>query len=548
MRRRISLRKIGEAIDDFCDKVESSMDVRGQLLVKMFSFVSIALIVVTILSFLTVTKFSSQLGKSFRGPLACGFLASCCFFGALELLERRRSGRYPFAPGGSGPLRWWASSSTPARGPRAVGASPTANMQSLGRLPEFPERQLGYQVEHFALHKVVGEGAWGKVCLASPRFDLPGVGAGRGYCAIKMMKRADLDEHEMTERARTEREIMEGLPAHPFVIRLYAAFEDAERLYFAMEYCLGGDLFYHLDLRKSFPEPTVRFYCAQLALALGHLHAHGVCYRDLKTENLMLDARGYLKVIDFGLSKPGVHSATAGAKTVCGTPSYLAPETLMRKGYGHAADWWALGILAFELRVGLPPWHEEADDKRRLFRHICLEPVKLPLEVDVSLTFRTFLAAILKKNPAQRLGARGAAEVQAHKLFAGVPWDRLRAAALPAPITPKLDPLDLTCNFPEEFTRIPVRSEDRVSTPGGSMVLNGEVVENMFRDKLANLQESRRNSEVFKSDNSLLKSTFNLSFQDSDRAPSPPPPTRQSTTTGHGGGGGGAEADAAAGG
>ncbi|CAM9989921.1 unnamed protein product, partial [Heterosigma akashiwo] len=92
-------------------------------------------------------------------------------------------------------------------------------------------------------------------------------------------------------------------------------------------------------------------------------------------------------VIDFGLSKPGVHSATAGAKTVCGTPSYLAPETLMRKGYGHAADWWALGILAFELRVGLPPWHEEADDKRRLFRHICLEPVKLPLEVDVSLTF-----------------------------------------------------------------------------------------------------------------------------------------------------------------
>lgn len=155
---------------------------------------------------------------------------------------------------------------------------------------------------------------------------------------------------------------------HPFIARMHSAFQDHSTLFFVLDYCAGGELFFHLSRLKCFTEPMARFYAAEITLAIDHIHGLNVVYRDLKPENILLGQDGHVKLVDFGLAKENVCNYDQGANSFCGTYEYLAPEVLARKGHGKAVDWWNLGMVLFEMLTGLPPWYTK--EQKVLFQVI----------------------------------------------------------------------------------------------------------------------------------------------------------------------------------
>lgn len=187
-------------------------------------------------------------------------------------------------------------------------------------------------------------------------------------------------------------------------------------------------------------------------------------YRDLKPENILLDGEGHVKLVDFGLAKEGVEDAAMGASSLCGTPEYLSPEVLDRQGHGTAVDWWNLGMVAYEMLTGLPPWY--TTNREKLFQAIRSAPLKFPMSVN--RTAALFIQALLNRNPLQRLGANGGAEVRAHPFFATIDWDALYNRQISPPFNPTRNQaggaID-TSNFEKEFTNM------AISMDGSSGVL-----------------------------------------------------------------------------
>ena len=198
--------------------------------------------------------------------------------------------------------------------------------------------------------------------------------------------------------------------------QLRFAFQNDEKLYLVTDYYAGGSLFYHLRKSRGFAEPRARMYSAELLLALAHLHEHGIIYRDLKLENVLMDHHGHIALTDFGLAKDQVTSYVSGAKSFCGTPEYLAPEIIHRKGHGKAVDWWSLGMLIYELLTGLPPWYTK--NRLHLFEDICWAPLRFPRHV--SDPARSLIRGMLCRDPALRFRA---AQCKAHPFYADVDWE-----------------------------------------------------------------------------------------------------------------------------
>ena len=204
-------------------------------------------------------------------------------------------------------------------------------------------RRVG--LREFVLLKVVGKGSFGKVMQVRKR------DTGRIY-AMKVLQKANIIRRNQVEHTRTERNVLSRI-MHPFIVGLNFAFQTEDKLYFVLDYCAGGELFFHLGREGKFDEPRSRFYAAQIVLALEHLHKMSVIYRDLKPENVLLDHRGNVRITDFGLSKENVEAVDSGAHSFCGTPEYLAPEVLNRSGHGRAVDWWSENARACS-REGAP--------------------------------------------------------------------------------------------------------------------------------------------------------------------------------------------------
>ncbi|VDP11444.1 unnamed protein product [Soboliphyme baturini] len=200
----------------------------------------------------------------------------------------------------------------------------------------------------FELLKVLGQGSFGKVFLVRK---IIGKDAGVLY-AMKVLKKATLKVRDRL-RTKMERNILAQIN-HPFIVKLHYAFQTEGKLYLILDFLRGGDLFTRLSKEVMFTEEDVKFYLAELALALDHLHSLGIIYRDLKPENILLDEEGHIALTDFGLCKEALIDQKA--YSFCGTVEYMAPEIINRRGHSTAADWWSFGVLMFEMLTGVLPF------------------------------------------------------------------------------------------------------------------------------------------------------------------------------------------------
>lgn len=311
-------------------------------------------------------------------------------------------------------------------------------------IPTNPPRKI--TADDFEPIRVLGKGAYGTVILVEQR------STGRLY-AQKVFKKASLVIHrKLVEQTKTERQILEMVNKHPFVVKLFYAFQDKERLYLILEYGMGGELFHHLETERMFAEPKAAFYLAEMVLALSHLHDDlGIIYRDLKPENILLDNDGHLLLTDFGLSK--VAAEDASAKSFLGTVEYMAPEVIKGEKYGKSVDWWALGALAYDMMVGNSPF--QGSNNRKIQDNILKQKVAMPYFL--SADAKDLMTRLLKKDPKKRLGSnmpKDLATIKGHRFFRHIDWKKLAAREMEPPILPMITDPALAENFSDEFRKM----------------------------------------------------------------------------------------------
>ena len=293
--------------------------------------------------------------------------------------------------------------------------------------------------------RCLGKGSYGTVILVKHE------ASGRLY-AQKQFRKASLTmRKQLVEQTKTERAILESINRHPFVVKLYYAFQDHEKLYLILEYAQGGELFTRMLTERMFSEEIASFYMAEMVLALEHLHhTVGVVYRDLKPENCLLDSEGHLLLTDFGLSKVAV-DGDYRCRSMTGTVEYMAPEVIMQKHYGTAVDWWSFGILGFDLLTGSSPFH--ANNETKIKEKILKS--KLVLPYFLSADAKDLLTRLLRKEPKKRLGAcmpRDMQLIKSHRFFRKIDWRKLEKRELEPPIKPLITDPELAENFSAEFT------------------------------------------------------------------------------------------------
>ncbi|KAK6936336.1 Protein kinase domain [Dillenia turbinata] len=320
-------------------------------------------------------------------------------------------------------------------------------VRSLRASPSNPCSKDRTSIEDFEIIKPISRGAFGRVFLARKR-------ATGDLFAIKVLKKADMIRKNAVESILAERNILISV-RNPFVVRFFYSFTCRENLYLVMEYLNGGDLYSLLRNLGCLDEDMARVYIAEVVLALEYLHSLNVIHRDLKPDNLLISPDGHIKLTDFGLSKVGLINSTddlsgapVGSMTllgdncskatgqqsmkreerqkhaVVGTPDYLAPEILLGMGHGVTADWWSIGVVLFELLVGIPPFN--AEHPQQIFDNILNRDMPWP-KVPEEMSYEAYdlINKLLSENPIQRLGATGAGEVKQHPFFLDINWDTL---------------------------------------------------------------------------------------------------------------------------
>ena len=305
-----------------------------------------------------------------------------------------------------------------------------------------------YNIDDFKLLKVLGKGAFGKVMLVAAK------DSGKLY-AMKSLSKAVLAERGEVVHTKTERKTLVDTH-HPFLVHLHFAFQSPAKLYLVMDYCNGGELFFHLKQAGRFGEPRAMLYAAEIASALEHLHAKKVIYRDLKPENVLLDHEGHIRVTDFGLAKDAMELDDQ-THTFCGTPDYLAPEVIKNAGHGRGVDWWSLGTMIYEMLSGLPPFYSE--NFNIMYDRILRAPLAFSPENCFTATARDLLEGLLQKEPEKRLGSgeSDGAELRTHAWFAPIDWEKLLARELRPEFRPNVQGATDTSNFDEEFTSQPLQ-------------------------------------------------------------------------------------------
>lgn len=282
--------------------------------------------------------------------------------------------------------------------------------------------------------RLLGEGTFGTVVLVRER-------STRQFFAVKVMNKSQLVHESQLDNIALERQVLRDAGPHPFVVECHSGFQTKDAVVLVLEYLSGGDMY---DLMKAYgtlTEDQARFYLAETVVGVAELHSHGFVFRDLKLENILLDARGHVRLTDFGLAGRAVSPGwdDRSITDISGTAIYQAPEILSGSGHGTVVDWWALGVLAYVLLTGRPPFPNDGS-REELYRKIANEQLDLdadPRLEHVSADCRDFVARLLLKNPALRLGsAKDAMDVKQHPFFNAIDFDALLRFETEPPLVP----------------------------------------------------------------------------------------------------------------
>ncbi|XP_026353982.2 microtubule-associated serine/threonine-protein kinase 2 isoform X5 [Ursus arctos] len=326
--------------------------------------------------------------------------------------------------------------------------------------------------EDFETIKLISNGAYGAVFLVRHK-------STRQRFAMKKVNKQNLILRNQIQQAFVERDIL-TFAENPFVVSMFCSFETKRHLCMVMEYVEGGDCATLLKNIGALPVDMVRLYFAETVLALEYLHNYGIVHRDLKPDNLLITSMGHIKLTDFGLSKIGLMSLTTNLyeghiekdarefldKQVCGTPEYIAPEVILRQGYGKPVDWWAMGIILYEFLVGCVPFF--GDTPEELFGQVISDEIVWP-EGDDALPpdAQDLTSKLLHQNPLERLGTGSASEVKQHSFFTGLDWTGLLRQK--AEFIPQLESEDDTSYFDtrsERYHHVDSEDEEEVSEDG----------------------------------------------------------------------------------
>ena len=297
------------------------------------------------------------------------------------------------------------------------------------------KKKMKIKVKDFEKLKTVGLGSYGRVRLCKQKK------TGEIF-VMKILKKNEIIKQKQVDHVYSEFNILSTLK-HPFIVQLVGFnFEDPKYIYFVLEYIQGGELFTLLRTKGTFPVPQTKFYIAHIITIFEYLHSKNIVYRDLKPENILINKNGYLKLTDFGFAKILENEKTY---TLCGTPEYLAPEIILNKGHGKAVDWWTLGILLYEMLVGIDPFSD--DDPMKTYQKILKGKINFPKTIDKDA--KSLIKHLLTQDTSKRCGClkNGVKDILNHRFFDGFDWKNFVYLTLTPPYIPDVKSEDDTSNF-----------------------------------------------------------------------------------------------------